>query len=642
MQFKNPEILYFLFALVLPILVHLFQLRRFKTHYFTNVRFLKTVSIASRKSATLKKWLLLACRLLLVTTLVIAFAQPYFVAKDAKNASNELYIILDNSFSMQAKGKHGPLLKRAVQELLENIPENTRFSLLTNTDTYWDTSIGSIKSSLQNLNYSALAFDLERQLTKIKLHKTPHNKDIVIITDALGLQNNALQNSNPEDALYFIIPEPEQKNNSAIDSVYIHKEVDRFYEINVSLSNYGTNTDPLAVAIYNQNQLLAKRQVRLDSNPKTVTFSIPKAAFHGYVSIQDSGLTYDNTYYFTISEPKKNNIIALGDPAKSNFLKRIYTPEEFVFQAIPLAALDYNLLQAQDVLILNELEDLPQALQTTLVSFVTKGGTLIFIPSDKSSVATNNLFLKNFGNLQFLKKETTEKKVTQIHFNHPLFKDVFQSKVKNFQYPSLKSSFVLSAAGTTALSNNDQSSFLTTITQKTAKVYVFAGALNPQNSNFQQSPLIVPTFYKMGISNSNQALKAFTVGATNQYTVTTTSAKDAVLTVKNKNEQSIPIQQIGSNKVQLFFTEYPQQAGNFDVLKQNKKIDALSFNYARSESDLSPNNANPLRDYKTSSTIEAIYDRLQSDRTDTQIWKWFVIFALLLLLCETAIIRFLK
>ncbi|MFN3968968.1 BatA domain-containing protein, partial [Flavobacterium sp.] len=41
MQFKHPEILYFLFLLVIPILVHLFQLRRFKKEYFTNVQFLK-------------------------------------------------------------------------------------------------------------------------------------------------------------------------------------------------------------------------------------------------------------------------------------------------------------------------------------------------------------------------------------------------------------------------------------------------------------------------------------------------------------------------------------------------------------------------------------------------------------------------
>jgi hypothetical protein len=131
MQFKHPEILYFLFLLVIPILVHLFQLRKFETALFTNVKFLKELDIQTRKSSKIKKYLLLATRLLLLAAIIIAFAQPFFKAKDAKNASNELYIVLDNSNSMQAKGEKGELLKRAVQELLESTPEKVNFSLIT-------------------------------------------------------------------------------------------------------------------------------------------------------------------------------------------------------------------------------------------------------------------------------------------------------------------------------------------------------------------------------------------------------------------------------------------------------------------------------------------------------------------------------
>ena len=91
MQFKHPEILYFLFALIVPILVHLFQLRRFKKEDFTNVRFLKALSIQTRKSSKIKKWLLLASRLLLLTCIIIAFTQPFVEKKKKKNA-NKLYL----------------------------------------------------------------------------------------------------------------------------------------------------------------------------------------------------------------------------------------------------------------------------------------------------------------------------------------------------------------------------------------------------------------------------------------------------------------------------------------------------------------------------------------------------------------------
>ncbi len=134
MNFKHPEVLYFLFLLVIPILVHLFQLRRFKKEYFTNVQFLKELSIQTRKSSTIKKWLLLLTRLLLLTFLILAFAQPFFAAKESKKNTNEMYIILDNSYSMQAKGRKGELLKRAIQDLLEHAPEAQNFSLITNSN----------------------------------------------------------------------------------------------------------------------------------------------------------------------------------------------------------------------------------------------------------------------------------------------------------------------------------------------------------------------------------------------------------------------------------------------------------------------------------------------------------------------------
>ena len=100
MQFKHPEILYFLFLLLIPILVHLFQLRRFKKEYFTNVQFLKELSLQTRKSSKIKKWLLLATRLLILTALIIAFAQKKKKKKEANAITNQTYILVDNSFCM--------------------------------------------------------------------------------------------------------------------------------------------------------------------------------------------------------------------------------------------------------------------------------------------------------------------------------------------------------------------------------------------------------------------------------------------------------------------------------------------------------------------------------------------------------------
>ena len=74
MQFKNPELLYALFLLLIPVLIHLFQLRKFQKESFTNVAFLKKVTLQTRKSSQIKKWLVLCLRMLLLAAIIFAFA----------------------------------------------------------------------------------------------------------------------------------------------------------------------------------------------------------------------------------------------------------------------------------------------------------------------------------------------------------------------------------------------------------------------------------------------------------------------------------------------------------------------------------------------------------------------------------------
>jgi predicted DNA binding CopG/RHH family protein len=642
MQFKHPEILYFLFLLLIPILVHLFQLRKFKTEYFTNVKFLKELAIQTRKSSKLKKYLLLATRVLLLAFLIFAFAQPFFKAKDSKNATNELYIILDNSFSMQAKGKKGELLKRAVQDLLENTPENANFSLITCSDNYWNTDIKSIQKELQNLKYSAAPFQLENLLAKIKAHKSAFDKDIVVITDAVGLQPNQLKNSKEDQNLYFIIPEAEKTDNIAIDSVYVNQVLDNFYEIGVKLDAFGDDFKEIPIALYNNNKLTAKTLVNFESKNKTINFTIPKEDFHGYVTISDNGLEYDNNYYFSISKPEKSNVISIGEVEKSGFLSRIYTSDEFNYSNFSLQTLDYNSIDKQDAIVLNELKDIPQALQTTLKSFVEKGGNIILIPSSESMPSNLNSFLGNFGAFKFNELGTTEKMITKINFSHPLFSGVFEKKVDNFQYPNTKKSFEISNSAPVVLGYSDQTPFLSAIQNSVSTVYVFAGEINKVNSNFQNSPIIVPTFYNMAQNAQKAGINATIIGESKPLIMETLLSKDEIVNIKNATESFIPVQQILNNKVKLTFNDNPKDAGNFGVFNNDKLVENISFNYDRAESNLMNANPDAASDFKEISNVDSLFDTLQTNRTDNQIWKWFVILALLFVVLEVLIQKFVK
>ena len=74
MQYKYPAIFYFLLVLIIPVIVHLFQLQRFKKIAFTNVQFLKKIRLETRKSSRLKKLLILATRILCF--LALLFTKP--------------------------------------------------------------------------------------------------------------------------------------------------------------------------------------------------------------------------------------------------------------------------------------------------------------------------------------------------------------------------------------------------------------------------------------------------------------------------------------------------------------------------------------------------------------------------------------
>ena len=81
MTFLYPSFLFGLLAVAVPVAIHLFNFRRIKKVYFTNVEFLQSVKTATNSFRKLKQWLILAARCLFVIFLVLAFAR--WAGKDA-------------------------------------------------------------------------------------------------------------------------------------------------------------------------------------------------------------------------------------------------------------------------------------------------------------------------------------------------------------------------------------------------------------------------------------------------------------------------------------------------------------------------------------------------------------------------------
>ena len=134
MRYQNPELLYALFAITIPILVHLFNFRKHKTIYFSSIRFLKEIKEDNRKKSRLKNILVLISRILAISFLVLAFAGPYIPSANQEHTNN-IFLYIDNSFSMDADGESGRLLdvaKEKARMVSQAYPSECNFYIITN------------------------------------------------------------------------------------------------------------------------------------------------------------------------------------------------------------------------------------------------------------------------------------------------------------------------------------------------------------------------------------------------------------------------------------------------------------------------------------------------------------------------------
>ena len=135
MQFLFPYFLWALAAIAIPIIIHLFQFRKFKKIYFTNVRFLKEIKEETTNRNKLKNLLILLSRILAVMALVFAFAQPFIPKGEAvKSGVNYVSLFVDNSFSMTAARNDIPLLdyaKDKARSIIKAYDEKDKFQILT-------------------------------------------------------------------------------------------------------------------------------------------------------------------------------------------------------------------------------------------------------------------------------------------------------------------------------------------------------------------------------------------------------------------------------------------------------------------------------------------------------------------------------
>jgi hypothetical protein len=416
----------------------------------------------------------------------------------------------------------------------------------------------------------------------------------------------------------------------------------------VVVKNQGKEKSNIPIAIFNDTKLISKQSYSIKENTSgTVPFVIQNQdSFLGKIQLNFSDtFSFDNTFYFSLNSTKKVNVLSIGNEA--DFLPKIYTEDEFNFTQSSLQNINYNSIQKQQLIVLNELEEIPETLSKSILNFSKNGGYIVIIPNENSDIASYNNFLEKVAQSKIENKIIDTLKVTTINYEHPLFKNVFQNKVSNFEYPSVQSHYVISFKNSSKIiSFENNAPFVSEIKSSVSSIYVLSSALNKNNSNFLNSPLIVPVFYNFGKMSFQNSKLYYYLDDENKIDIETNLEKDEILSISNLETSFIPYQQTFQNKVSMATKDQPLKAGFYFILRKKDTIETLAFNTPKEESLVRFMDLNYLKETNNavlvSTSIPDVFEDLNENNKVHWLWKWFLSLAIVSLLLEILILKFYK
>ena len=594
----------------------------------------------TRKSSQIKKWLVLFLRLLAVAAIVIAFAEPFKASTTALNSAKETTLYIDNSFSMQANGPKGPLLNSALQELLTKIPPKATINWFTNTSSKKGASVQEVKEDFLKLGYTQKQLSAKQVLLKADgffSKDETSDKRLIYISDFQ--KNEAFPKVSDRFKVDAVQLTSLLQQNIAIDSAYVVANKTGITQLKVALSAKELSKTTVSVSLYNKDILSSKIAVDFTKqNKQNITFDIDAATgFKGSISLTDTGLSYDNSLYFSINTPAKLKVLSINT-ANADFLQRLFATQEFEYTTQDANTLNYSLLAQQNCIILNELKNIDTSLSNALKEFSQNGGSVLIIPALDIDITSYNSLLSNLNLGSFERQLVQQKKISNIVFEHPLYSDVFEKRITNFQYPTINSFYTITSKAPTLLGFEDDKPFLLGFKNN----YIATAAFNTQNSNFISSTLIVPTLYNIARQSLETPKLYYTIASYVSFGVAAKLTEDEILNIKDSVVNFIPLQKVKANKVIITTNAYPKSAGTFSINKADEFIESVSYNYNRDETSGIYGDVNNWNGVTPHQNITSLFDAILKENTITDFWKWFALLALVFLIAEMLVLKFYK
>ena len=684
MNFVYPQFLWALAALAIPIAIHLFNFRRVKRVYFTNVELLKDVKTETNSFRRIKRFLILLARLGFVAALVLAFAQPFIPSKNQKsiqNLSGLVGIYLDNSYSMQSElgnDKYFDLASVYISDLVKVFPKEARFQLITNNfenKEQFPIAAKEISDRLTETKYSnayrTLPSLYRRQSSLLDRYSNNKKNQVFWFSDfqksTAGDLNKVKLDTNNQ---YYIVPiKSEKTSNIMIDSVWLENPFIKELEsnrVNVHLKSFSPDNYPdLVLKLFLDGKQVSTTSAELPAKATaTASFNFTvsgKGWKAGKITFEDNPVTFDNEYFFALNASTTINILHLHEKNPTNYIQNLYSNEKvFKLNSFNVNTLDYNRIKAADLIVLNELENVEGELVTSLRDFVQKGGSLVVFPPQKPGNSyggfLSGLRVSGFKTGKKVRKDslkrTSNNTLAVPNVNNPFFKGMFNNVPRNMNMPFASAVVSWNNLGNNIFTYKNRNPFLSQFNVGRGKVYLCAAPLNIEYSSLAKHAIFVPVMYKIASASKTSGDRlGYTFQEKTLRLKVDNPAKNQVYKLVKDKLEIVPAQHIVGDELLLEMPAQALEAGYYKLMLNNKQVRLIAFNYGKSESDMSFYSMDELKNAFSKKKNVQIYDfskqgkdfinEFKAKNIQVNLWKYFIIAALAFLLIETLLIRFL-
>ncbi|MGE5395450.1 MAG: BatA domain-containing protein [Candidatus Saccharibacteria bacterium] len=682
MSFLYPAFLFALLTLAIPVIIHLFNFRKYKTLYFSNVQLLKLIKQESRKKSRLKQLIIMTARLLAIACLVVAFSRPFIPVSDhiSHAAQQVVEVYIDNTFSMKNENEKGQLLEQAKSKAIEianAYRSGTRFLLLTsdflpqqqfflNKDQFIQ-QVSEITESPRSPKFSEI---YTQAIKSISAESQKADKIIYFLSD---FQKNSMDilSVKPDSSVFsYLLPFTAGPiNNLVIDSCWFDNPVrntGQQEKLFVRLQNLsGQSYQNIPVRLNINDSLRSVANISVGGKQDTVIELNYTNQSEGIqlckVELDDYPIIYDNSFFMSYKVRGTMKALGIYNPSDNSsvYLKALFKDDELVrYDEFPENNVQTSQLKDYQCIFLLGNKAISSGLKSELISFVEKGGTLVLTPGRENQFNDYNALLSGLGGQTIATFDTSSMRITEINYSHPLYKDVFKKQQADADLPVihgfLKFSPQIHTLESALLKFRNGENAISAFRHGKGNVYSFAFPVDKGNFDFIRHIVFVPTIYNMVLNSEAPQVYAYPMEGEEPVTLDQNQEAEEVRLVNHqtRDEFKVGTRHSGAGNMQIMLDDLIGKAGHYIVYNGTTPVQPLSFNYSRKESVPDVLNAKAINDMLNTAGLKKVQlvdaseanftSILQDLNNGKQLWKLFILFSILFLMVEMAVIQFWK